>query len=150
MLVIAVLTAGAVGTGQIANAAVANVSPSIRIINFAVTNDRSKTFFVPKGGTFFECPGFETTKRIKARGIASGMSSRTSVTVTWAWDRKIIYEKTEAWGTPTNGLFGYFIGTPPALKNGTYVVRFVSRGKLLGKGWLSVACGGTVDSITPP
>src|SRR5262249_48843808 len=76
-------------------------SPSIRVINFGVKSDyeRSKTFYVPKGGTFSLCPGLRVVTQIDARYRASGMSRTSRVTVTWTRNGTVIYRKRAAWGT---------------------------------------------------
>lgn len=81
-------------------------SPAMRMINFYVTTEGPQTFTVKKGGTFSNCGRYRKITSIKARGTASGMSSKMIVTGTWYRNGAIILKKTARWGTPPNGLFG--------------------------------------------
>lgn len=156
-LVVGLLVGGAaigVGLGDVA--AKGHASPSIRMINFKVTDDRGKVHTVSKGGTLFlsvpyvraPCPLQKPPAKFNARYVASGMSTKAIVTVTWTRDQRQVFKKTQRWGTPANGLWGYHL-KPPGLDSGKWVIRFVSRGKLLGKGSFELVCG-RGESRLPP
>ena len=125
--------------------------PVVHVINFEIRSSFDKTLrHVPKGSTYSRCPGTSVVTQIKVRYRASGMTSRMIVTTTWTRNGVTIYRDTARWGKPANGVWAYYISRDLVARNGAYVVRFVYRGALIGRGVVAIACGGTLDFETPP
>jgi hypothetical protein len=125
--------------------------PTVHVIDFEIRSSFDKKLrHVPKGSTYGNCPGTSKVTRLQVKYRASGMTSRMVVTTTWTRNGATIYRDTARWGTPANGVWAYYISGDVVARNGAYVVRFVYRGRLIGRGSVTIACGGFVDPAPTP